>query len=238
MQAKDPQWSTDGKANYFEWDRRLYRVQVARRGSGLRRRNLEAYDDLMADFVRAEVDGDRLTDDEVSWLAQTLFIAGHETTTSSIGNGVASLAAHPDERRKLVRDPGLIPDAIEEMLRLDSPAQGFHRSLTRPVTLHGQQLEAGDSVVILPGSANRDDREFENPDVFDIRRRALRILSFGAGTHACLGLHVAKMEGKVCLEEVLAAWPEYEVDLDRAERLRTEFVQGFASLPIRFEPPA
>jgi cytochrome P450 len=91
-------------------------------------------------------------------------------------------------------------------------------------------------VLFLYPSANRDEREFENPDVFDIRRRPRRILSFGAGTHACLGLHVAKLEGRVCLEEkTLARMPEYEVDLAGARRLRTEFVQGFESLPIRFE---
>ena len=96
----------------------------------------------------------------------------------------------------------------------------------------GEQLRAGQKVLFLYPSANRDEREFDDPDRFDIDRRPARILTFGAGTHACLGLHVAKMEGRVCLEELLATWPEYEVDHEGAERLRTEFVQGYAALPI------
>jgi hypothetical protein len=113
------------------------------------------------------------------------------------------------------------------------PTQFLGRTLTEDVLLRGQTLRAGHAALFLYPSANRDDREFDDPDLFDIDRRPARILTFGAGTHACLGLHVAKMEGRVCLEEILGTWPEYEVDLEGAERLRTEFVQGFASLPIR-----
>ena len=96
-------------------------------------------------------------------------------------------------------------------------------------------MQRGQPVIFLYASANRDEREFERPDVFDVTRRAPRFLSFGAGNHACLGTHVARMEGKICLELVLSRHPEYEVDLDRAERFHTEFVQGFKVLPVRFE---
>lgn len=186
--------------------------------AALRRRDPDAYDDLMADFVRAEVDGDRLTDDEVSWLAQTLFIAGHETTTSSIGNGVAALAAHPEERRKLREAPDLIPEAFEEMLRLDSPAQGFHRSLTRSIELHGEHMEAGDSVVILPGSANRDDRVFADPDRLDVERRPRQHLAFGQGIHYCIGAPLSRLENRIVFEMLLEEFPEWTVDWSQSER--------------------
>ena len=172
----------------------------------------------MADLVRAEVDGDRLEDEEVSWLAQSIFIAGHETTTSSIGNGMASLAAHPDERRKLSENPGLIPDAFEEMLRLDSPAQGFHRSLTRPVELHGKRMEAGDSVVILPGAANRDERVFSDPDRLDVERRPRQHLAFGQGVHYCIGAPLSRLENRIVFEMLLDRFPEWTIDWQESER--------------------
>lgn len=204
--------------------------------AAIRRRNPDAYDDLMADFVRAEVEGDRLTDDEVSWLAQTLFIAGHETTTSSIGNGVATLAAHPDERRKLVENPGLIPDGFEEMIRLDSPAQGFHRSLTRPVELYGERLETGDSVVILPGSANRDERVFADPDRLDIDRRPQQHLAFGQGVHYCIGAPLSRLENRVVFEMLLDRFPEWTVDWAESERSFAGrfMLRGYARLRIHF----
>ena len=136
----------------------------------------------------------------------------------------------------MAQDISLVPDAYAEILRYDMPTQFLCRTLVADVELHGQALREGQGIAFLYASANRDDREFENPDVFDIRRAPRRILSFGAGTHACLGTHPARLEGKVTLETILARMPEYEMDLDRAERLHTEFVQGFSSLPIRFEP--
>jgi cytochrome P450 len=165
-----------------------------------------------------------------------LIIGGSETFPKTFANGVYRLWQHPDQRARLVREPGRIPDAYEEILRFDMPTQFLCRTLVKDVSLHGQTLRTGQGVMFLYASANHDEREFENPDVFDIDRKPTRILSFGAGTHACLGLHVAKMEGKVCFEELLAAAPEYEVDEGSASRLRTEFVQGFEKLPIRFTP--
>jgi cytochrome P450 len=137
-------------------------------------------------------------------------------------------------RARCVADPALIPGAYEETLRYDMPTQFLGRTLLGDGEQHGRTMKQGQPVLFLFPSANHDDREFEDPDRFDIDRRPERILSFGAGTHACLGLHVAKMEGRVCLEEILGTWPEYQVDLENAERLRTEFVQGFASMPILF----
>jgi cytochrome P450 len=204
--------------------------------AALRRRNPEAYDDLMADFIRAEVDGDKLDDDEVSWLTQSIFIAGHETTTSSISNGVASLAANPDERRKLREDPGLIPDAFEEMLRLDSPAQGFHRSLTRPVELHGKRMEAGESVIILPGSANRDERVFPDPDRLDVERRPRQHLAFGQGIHYCLGAPLSRLENRIVFEMLIDAFPDWTIDERQSERAFAGrfMLRGYARLRMEF----
>ncbi len=114
------------------------------------------------------------------------------------------------------------------------PTQFLGRTLVADVELHGVTMREGQAAIFVYPAANRDDREFEDPDSFDIRRRPERILSFGSGTHACIGMHVAKLEGRICTEELLSSWPEYEIDLDRAERLRTEFVQGYMSMPIRF----
>jgi cytochrome P450 len=144
------------------------------------------------------------------------------------------LAQHPGQRAEVARDPSLVPNAFLEGLRYRMPTQFLCRVVTKDVVVQGQTLRPGQPVLFLYPSANRDEREFANPDVFDVHRSIPRLLSFGQGTHACIGIHVAKMEGKVMLEELLRVAPEYEVDLDRAERLVTDFVQGFARLPIRF----
>jgi cytochrome P450 len=204
--------------------------------AALRRRNPEKYDDLLADVVRAEVDGDRLGDDEVSWLAQTLFIAGHETTSSSIGNGVALLAAYPEARRLLAADPGRIPDAFEEMLRLDSPAQGFRRTLAQPTVLYGRHLKTGENIVILPGSANRDERVFADPDRFDVERRPRQHLAFGQGIHYCIGAPLSRLENRVVFEMLLDEFPEWTVDWAQSERSFAGrfMLRGYARLRIQF----
>ena len=115
------------------------------------------------------------------------------------------------------------------------PTQFLCRSLLEPVELHDTTMEKDAPVLFLYTSANRDPREFENPDTFDIHRKAPRILSFGHGTHLCLGIHIAKMEGRVCLEELLKRAPEYELDMDNSERLVTDFVQGYWKFPIKFQ---
>jgi cytochrome P450 len=180
--------------------------------------------------------GRKLSDEEAASHTTMLLIGGSETFPKTLANGVLRLWEHKDQRAALAADPSDIPDAYNEILRYDMPTQFLCRTLVGDVELHGQTLREGQGVLFLYASANRDDREFENPDVFEIRRAPQRILSFGAGTHACLGTHPARLEGKVTLETILARMPDYEVDLARAERLRTEFVQGFSSLPIRFKP--
>jgi cytochrome P450 len=189
--------------------------------------------DALCDF---ELDGRRFSDLEAASHVTMLVIGGTETFPKTLANGVVRLWEYPDQRAALVADPSGIPDAYDEILRFDMPTQFLCRTLKRDVEMHGRTMRRGQGVMFLYASGNRDEREFENPDVFDIRRRPQRILSFGAGTHQCLGTHVARMEGRVTLEAILGRIPDYEVDLERADRLRTEFVQGYASLPIRFRP--
>jgi cytochrome P450 len=146
------------------------------------------------------------------------------------------LAEYPHFREKLRDEPGLIPDAFDEVLRFDMPTQYLGRTVAKPFELHGQTLRPGHGVIFLYPSGNRDEREFERPDEFDIYRKPPRILSFGTGPHQCLGRHIARMEGRVSLETLLPALGDYEVDLANAVRLHTEFVQGYGSLPVTFAP--
>ncbi len=201
-----------------------------------RRRSASDDDDVVNMLRHFESNGRRLSDEELGSHLSMLIIGGSETFPKTFANAIYRLAEYPDQRAACAADPSMIPEAFNEVLRYDMPTQFLGRVLLSDVEIHGQTMREGQAVLFLYPSANRDEREFENPDAFDIRRRPPRFLSFGAGTHACLGLHVAKMEAKVCLEEVLGRIPDYETVPERAERIRTEFVQGFTSLPIRFQP--
>jgi cytochrome P450 len=183
-------------------------------------------------LVGFENDGRRFGDEEAASHVSMLVIGGTETFPKTLANGVVRLWQNPAQRAELASAPEGIPDAYNEIVRYDMPTQFLCRTLARDIRLNGRSLREGQAVLFLYASANRDELEFESPDTFDIHRRPRRILSFGAGTHACLGTHVARLEGRIGLEALLAHMPEYEVDLGHAERLRTEFVQGFASLPI------
>ncbi len=177
--------------------------------------------------------GQRFSDADAASHVSMLVIGGSETFPKVLASCLRRLWEHPDQRAGLVKDPAGIPDAFNEGLRYDMPTQFLGRTAVRDLEIGGRTIGKDQPVIFLYASANRDEREFPNPDIFDIQRRAPRFLSFGAGHHACLGTHVARMEGKVCLEEILSRFPEYEVDLANATRFRTEFVQGFQSLPVR-----
>lgn len=185
---------------------------------------------------RVELAGQAVDDMGVAVHLNMLVIGGTETFPKVFSSAISRLAANPDQRAACAKDPSLIPDAFYETLRIDMPTQMLGRTVVRDFEMHGHTLKAGSGLLFLWGSANRDEREFENPDVFDLTRRAPRILSFGHGQHMCLGSHVAKLEGRVLLEEVLRGMPEYEVDEAGAKRLRSEFFRGYASLPMRFAP--
>jgi len=187
--------------------------------------------DVLIDF---EQGGRRLDDAEIASHMSMLLIGGSETFPKVFANLARRLAEHPEQRAAVAADPTLAPDAVIEGLRYDMPTQFLGRTVARDVEIRGEKLRPGEVVLFLYASANRDEREFADPERFDIRRRPPRILSFGHGTHACLGIHVAKAELRIALEELLRRAPEFEVDMAGAERLRTEFVQGFARLPVRF----
>ena len=191
---------------------------------------------VMNAFLTVELDGRKLADEEIASHLSMLIIGGSETFPKTFANALYRLHQHPEQRARCAADPSLIPGAFNEALRYDMPTQFLGRVLKQDVEIHGQTLKKDQVVLFLYPSANRDDREFPNPDVFDIERNPPRILSFGHGTHACIGQHFARLEGKLCLEATLEHMPEYEVDEAKLERLRTEFVQGFASMPIRFAP--
>lgn len=191
--------------------------------------------DVVKLLTEIDLGAGKLDDMTIASHLSMLIIGGAETFPKVFANLVRRMAEYPDQRAECTADPGLIPEAFLEGLRYDMPTQFLCRVVTKEHQIHGQTLQPGQPILFLYPSANRDPREFDAPDTFDIHRRAPRILSFGHGTHSCIGLHVAKMEGKVCLEEMLARMPEFEVPMDRADRLITDFVQGFAHLPVTFE---
>ncbi len=176
-----------------------------------------------------------LSDPDVTAYLTLLLIGGTDTFPKSFTNTVVRLWEHPDQRARVVADPNLGASAFEESLRHRTPTQMLGRTLVRDVALHGETMREGQKVMFLFASANRDEREFEDPDSFDIDRSRPRTLAFGHGPHVCLGAHVARLEARVGLEELFARIGDYDVDLDNAEWLHTEFVQGYKNLPLRFE---
>jgi cytochrome P450 len=198
----------------------------------LKDRRQNPRDDLMSALVAAEIDGHNLSDDELLGFCLLLLIAGHETTTNLLGNAAVVLAEHPQSRHRLAADPALIGHAVEELLRYDSPVQGLSRVLTVDVTLHGTSMSKGDSVLLLFGSANRDERVFSGPDVFDIDRKPEHQVALGRGIHFCLGASLARMEARIALRTLLSRLPNWAVDGDSAVRLRSGPIRGYLSLPI------
>lgn len=194
-------------------------------------------DDLMTELVNAEVeepDGSRrrLTRQEVLTYTGTVVGAGNETTTRLIGFAGALLSDHPEQRRELAADFSLIPGAVEEILRYEAPSPVQARYVARDAEHYGQQVPEGSVMLLLNGSANRDERQFPDADKFDIHRKAAH-LSFGQGIHFCLGAALARVQARVALEEVLSRWPDWEVDYDKAKRAHTTSVRGWATLPAR-----
>jgi len=198
----------------------------------LTERRAHPRDDLMTALVQAEVDGEHLSDDELLGFCLLLLVAGHETTTNLLSNSAVILAQHPESRRQLADNPDLVPTAVEELLRYDSPVQGLARTLTRQVDLHGQRMRADDTVLLLFGSANRDDHAFPDADRFDVHRRPERQVAFGRGIHFCLGASLARLEARVALQALLARHHDWDVDLDSAVRLRSGPIRGYSSLPV------
>lgn len=168
-------------------------------------------DDLLSNFITAEIDGEKLRDEEVRLTVTTLIMAGIESLSGFLSMLGLNLAQYPDARRALVADPTRIPDAIEESLRFNTSAQRFRRCLAKDHTLHGQTMREGDFVMLCYGSANRDHRKFADPDTYDIARKPKGHLGFGGGVHACLGSALARLACKVSAEELLAAMPDFSL---------------------------
>ena len=194
----------------------------------------------MTELLNAEFEDEtgrvrRLTREEVLVFLQVLAGAGNETTNRLIGWTGKVLADHPDQRRELVKDRSLIPDAIEEVLRYEPPAPHVSRYVTRDVEYYGRKVPEGSAMMFLLGSANRDDRRYPDGDRFDIkahRRKRPRHLAFGWGAHACLGAALARVEGRVALDELLKRFPEWDVDMEKARLSTTSTVRGWETLPV------
>lgn len=194
-------------------------------------------DDLMTALLYVEFEDEtgtkrRLSREEVLIYVSVLSGAGNETTGRLIGWMGKVLAEHPHQRRELVEDRSLVPNAIEELLRFEPPTPHVARYVTRDVEWYGQTVPAGSAMMCLSGSANRDERMHPDPDRFDIHREIGRHVTFGYGIHHCLGAALARLEGRVVLDEVLKRFPEWDVDWDHAERAPTSTVRGWESLPV------
>jgi cytochrome P450 len=194
-------------------------------------------DDLMTTLLNAEFEDESgttrtLSRDEVLTYTQVLAGAGNETTGRLIGWLGKVLGEHPDQRRELVADRSLIPNTIEETLRFEPTGPHVARYVARDVDYYGRAVPAGSAMLMLVGSANRDERRYDDPDRFDIHRDIGQHLTFGYGLHFCLGAALARLEGRVALDEVLNRFPDWEVDLDNAELAPSSTVRGWDTMPV------
>jgi hypothetical protein len=187
--------------------------------------------DLISHFSTAEIEGDRLDEREVLLTTTTLIMAGIESLGGFMAMFAVNMAEHPDARASVAANPALLPDAIEESLRFNTSAQRFRRCLQKDVTLHGQAMRAGDFLCLAYGSANRDERQFPNPDVYDITRKPRGHLGFGGGVHACLGTAIARLSVKIAFEELHKVVPDYT----RAEESLQWMPSSTFRSPLRLE---
>src|SRR5262245_21718101 len=195
-------------------------------------------DGLVSALLTAEVEDDdgtptRLTDGEIIGFCNLIGSAGNETVTKLLANACVLFARHPEQYRTICDDPGAIPDAVEEVLRHTSPSQYQGRVPTRDVDWHGATVPKGARILLLTGSANRDEREFPDPDRFDVRRRPEQHLALGHGVHFCLGASLARLESRVALEEFSRRFPRYTVDEGGCVRVHMSNVHGYDHVPFR-----
>jgi cytochrome P450 len=195
-------------------------------------------EDLVSGLVEASLEGRRLEDREILGFCFLLISGGNETTEKLIANTVHQLARHPEQRDRVVADPGLIPRAVEESLRFRSPTQYMMRTARDAFEIHGRTIPAGCRVLLLIGAANHDPRRFEAPERFDIDRSIAQHLAFGFGPHFCLGARLARLEARVAMEEIHRRLPDYVVDEAGVSVVHAGNVAGLATLPIRFTPSA
>jgi cytochrome P450 len=197
----------------------------------VRLRRAEPSEDLTSALLSADLGGDHLIDDEIISFLFLMVVAGNETTTKLLANAWYWGWRFPDERAKVFADPARIPDWVEETLRFDTSSQMLLRVTTGDVELHGTVLPDGGRVLLLVGSANRDPRCFPEPDHYDLDRDTSKLVSFGSGRHFCLGAALARLEGRVGLQELLKRVDSYDIDPSGTERVHSINVRGFARLP-------
>jgi cytochrome P450 len=190
--------------------------------------------DLLSGLLAAEEQGDKLTEPEVIAMCLLLFIAGHETTVNLIGNGALALLHHPDQLARLRADPSLVPNAIEELLRYDSPVQRTARMTTTDVAIDGRPIAKGTMVVTALGAANRDPAQFPDPDRLDVSRRDVRHISFGYGIHFCLGAPLARVEGQIALGTLLRRAPGLALAEPSPEWRESSVLRGLKRLRVKF----
>ena len=200
-------------------------------GPLLEARRAAPADDLLSGLVAAEVDGRRLTHEELLGFCYLLLIGGNDTTSNWIGNAAVLLAQRPDVRAEIDSDRSLLPAALEEVMRLESPTQVLPRRTTRAVTLHGTTVAAGTRVLMVWGAANRDEREFVDAERLDVHRGDARHLALGQGIHFCLGAALARLEARVAFDALLDRKPDYEL-ADTPEPVRSSWALGFARVHL------
>ncbi len=202
-------------------------------------RRREPRDDLISLLVHAEVDGQRLTQEELLGESLLLLIGGNETTRNVISGGMEALLAHPDQRRALADDPSVLPTAVEECLRWVTPILNMARTAVTDVERRGRTIRAGQEVLLMYGSANRDEAVFDQPEVFDLRRSPNPHIAFGFGGHFCLGASLARLEIRVMFDEVLRRLPDLALAAGTPPvRTPSSFIRGIASMPVEFSPVA
>jgi cholest-4-en-3-one 26-monooxygenase len=200
----------------------------------LQRRGQPGHDDLVSVLMSAEVDGEQLTELEFDLFFLLLAVAGNETTRNLISGGMLALIENPDQRRRLLDDPGLLPTAVEEMLRWVTPVMQFRRTATQDTELRGQHIREGDKVVLYYPSANRDEEVFSDGDHFDVSRTPNEHLTFGGGgAHFCLGANLARLEIRTIFEELVRRLPDIDLAAP-VRRLRSNFINGIKEMPVRF----
>lgn len=226
----DPEFQTsfeDGRIAAAEmW---MYANELAQK------RREDPREDLVSVLINAEVEGEKLSEMEFDSFFLLLSVAGNETTRNLISGGMLALMEHPEQRARLLADRSLVPTAVEEMLRWVTPVMHFRRTTTRDVTVRGQLIREGEKVALFYPSANRDEEVFAEPDRFDVGRRPNDHLAFGIGEHFCLGANLARLEIRCMFEELLDRLPDIEL-AGPVRRLRSNFINGIKSMPVRFTP--
>ena len=199
----------------------------------IKARRIVPRDDIISALIHVEEAGDRLTEGEMLGLLRLLLVAGNETTTNLIGNGMLALLRHPEQLRALREDPGRIPAAVEELLRFDSPVQASLRLVLEDCEVNGIPLRRDDNVLLLNGAANHDPAVFDHPERLDIGRRENNHVAFGRGIHFCLGAPLARLEGRVAIEVLLERYPSLRLMSDRPAFRNSIVLRGLETLPVR-----